>query len=268
MSSCLICVKGTAPCLLPDHFSPHHCVGFLFSLGTRRAASASASASASTRRRVPHSSHLTHHSTTHHTSPVTALLITPHSSQHYSSHLTHHSTTHHTSLITALLITPHSSQHYSSHLTHHSTTHHTSLITALLITPLVNHTTLSHHSTTHHTTCAAGFRVAGAVHRAFWRSCGARGRRLGRGWLSCGRRTTQSLLEELRRARPPLGPRLAFVWQAQYTKPPFRHHFVTYHFVTHHSFTPLCHTLSFTHTQLCHTPSFTHTTLSHPLFHT
>ena len=216
MSSCLICVKGTAPCLLPDLF-PHITVwGSCFSLGTRRAASASASAS--TRRCVPHSSHLTHHS-------------------------------------------------YSSHLTHHSTTHHTSLITALLITPLVNHTTLSHHSTTHHTTCAAGFRVAGAVHRAFWRSCGARGRRLGRGWLSCGRRTTQSLLEELRRARPPLGPRLAFVWQAQYTKPPFRHHFVTYHFVTHHlSHHFVTHYLS--HTQLCHTPSFTHTTLSHPLFHT
>ena len=159
-------------------------------------------------------------SLTHHTSLITALLITPHSSQHHSSHLHHFSTSHHTSLITALLVTPHSSQHYSSHLTHHSTTHHTSLITALLITPLVNHTTLSHHSTTHHTTCAAGFRVAGALHRAFWRSCRARGRRLGRAWLSCGRRSTQSLLEELRRAWPPLGPRLAFVWQAQYTEPP------------------------------------------------
>jgi len=29
---------------------------------------------------------------------------------------------------------------------------------------------------------------------------------------------TQSLLEELRRAWPPLGPRLPFVWQAQYTE--------------------------------------------------
>ena len=69
------------------------------------------------------------------------------------------------------LITPHSSQHYSSH--HLST----SLITALLITP-----------------------VAGAVHTAFWRSWCARGRQLARGWLSCGRRSTQSLLEELVRA--------------------------------------------------------------------
>ena len=62
-------------------------------------------------------------------------------------------------------------------------THHTSFITALLITPLVN---LTHHSTTHHT---------------------------------CGRRSTQSLLEELVRAWAPAGPRLAFVWQAQYTEP-------------------------------------------------
>ena len=66
---------------------------------------------------------------------------------------------------------------------------------------------------------AAGFRVAGAAHRAFWRSCGARGRRLARGWLSCGTRSTQSLLEELRRAWSPPGPRLAFVWQAQHTEP-------------------------------------------------
>ena len=132
---------------------PHITVwGSCFSLGTRRAASASASASA--RRRVPNSSHLTHHSTTHHTSLISALLITPHSSPHYSSHLTHHSTTHHTSLITALLITHHSSQHYSSHLTHHRTTHHTSLITALLTTPHSSQhysSHLTHHSTTHHT---------------------------------------------------------------------------------------------------------------------
>ena len=45
---------------------------------------------------------------------------------------------------------------------------------------------------------------------------------LGRGYLSRGRRRTQSLLEELRRAWSPLGPRLPFAWQAQYTEPP--HH--------------------------------------------
>ena len=90
---------------------------------------------------------------------------------------------------------------------------------------------------------AAAFGVAGAVRRASWTSCGARGRRWGRGCLlrgrrstqsllSCaarhhrclwrGRRSTQSLLDELRRAWPPLGPRLPFAWQAQYTEPP--HH--------------------------------------------
>ena len=94
---------------------------------------------------------------------------------------------------------PHSPQ--PSHLTHHSTTHHT-LITALLITPLVNHTTLSHHSTTHHTTCQSH-------HAVMWQAQ----------YTECGRRSTQSLLAELLRAWSPAGPRLAFVWQAQYTGP-------------------------------------------------
>ena len=40
------------------------------------------------------------------------------------------------------------------------------------------------------------------------------------GCLSRGRCSTQSLLEELRRAWSPLGPRLPFAWQAQYTEPP------------------------------------------------
>jgi len=68
---------------------------------------------------------------------------------------------------------------------------------------------------------------AGAAHRAFWRSCCARGRRWAAAWLSCGRRSTQSLLEELLRAWPPLGRgwlRRGWLscgrrWQAQYTKP-------------------------------------------------
>ena len=82
---------------------------------------------------------------------------------------------------------------------------------------------------------AAGFGVASAVHGAFWRSWCAWaplgrwlswGRRslesfleelvhawapLGRGWLSCGRRSTQSV--------GAAGPRLAFVCQARYTVP-------------------------------------------------
>ena len=62
--------------------------------------------------------------------------------------------------------------------------------------------------------------VAGAVHRAFWRSCGADCRRLGRGPPLRGRRSTQSLPKELRRGLSPAGLRLSVVWQAQYTEPP------------------------------------------------
>ena len=152
--------------------------GSCFSLGSRRSPPASAS-----RLAASPSSHISHHILVITPQLITAPLLTPHLS-HLSSHLTHHTTTHHsstshTSLITSL-ITSHSSHHNSSQLHFSHLTHHTS--------------------------------VAGAVHRASWRSCGACGRRLGRGWLSCGRRSTQSLLEELRRAWPPLGPRLAFMW--------------------------------------------------------
>ena len=59
---------------------------------------------------------------------------------------------------------------------------------------------------------AAGFRVAGAVHRAFWRSCGARGRR----WAAAAFRVAGAA----HRAWPPLGSELPFVRQAQYTEPP------------------------------------------------
>ena len=59
----------------------------------------------------------------------------------------------------------------------------------------------------------------------WWTMGCARGRRLGRGWLSFGRRSTQSLLAELLRAWSPLGPRLAVVWQAW--------HLVTSTFILH-----------------------------------
>ena len=61
---------------------------------------------------------------------------------------------------------------------------------------------------------AAGFRVAGAVHRAFWRSWCARGRR----WAAAGFRVAGAVYTEPSgagaRAR-----RWGFVWQARYTKP-------------------------------------------------
>ena len=237
---------------------------------------------------------------------------------------------------------------------------------------------------------AAAFRVAGAV-RASWTSCGARGRRWAAAAFRVAGAVHRALLDEPRCAWPPLGRgcRLPFVWQAQYTEPPggvgarvapagpglpfvwqaqypeppggaglldelrrawpplgrgylsrgrrstqsihiifdtlsFSHKFVSHHlsdtildtptlthhlshhFVPHHlshttlSHTilhkPLCHTLSFTHrfvthhlshfltpsfthhlshtintifhTQLCHTPSFTHHFVTHYLSHT
>jgi len=68
----------------------------------------------------------------------------------------------------------------------------------------------THHSWLSRRWAAAGFRVAGAAHRAFWRSCGARSRR-----LSCGRRSAQSLLAELH-TEPPRGAaaRVVAAWAA------------------------------------------------------
>ena len=67
---------------------------------------------------------------------------------------------------------------------------------------------------------AAACCVAGAVRRACYRSCGADWRRSGRGYLLRGRRSTESLLKELRRGLAPQWPRLVVAWQAQYSEPP------------------------------------------------
>ena len=126
-------------------------------------------------------------------------------------------------LITAPLLTPHFSHlpYYilTSHITYHITTHHSSTSpwsadclsrgrcsSSQLITA-------PHTSSTHMFENCGCLRVAGAVHRASWRSCGAPGRRWGRGCFSRGRRSTQSVLEELRRVWPPLGPWLPFAWR-------------------------------------------------------
>ena len=177
--------------------------------------------------------------------PPCPSLIIPHSLQHYLSHLTHHSPTHHTSIITALPITPH-----SSHLCHNSTTHHTTCQSHHAVVWQAQYTEppgeaaarvgaagprLAFVWQAQYTAPSGGaaarvvagwpawpaadFRAAGALCRAFWRSCCARGRRLARGWRSYGRRSTQGLLEELLRTWSPPGPQLAFVWQAQYTEP-------------------------------------------------
>ena len=146
----------------------------------------------------------------------------------------------------------------SSHHTH-TTTHLTALIShhsshSIHLTPLITQHSSDtiHHSTLISYPChtAAGFRVAGAVRRAFCRSCGKRSTQslleellrawapLGRGSLSCGRRSTQSLLAFVWQAQRHwaaagfrvagavqrafwrlLCGRRAFVWQAQYTEP-------------------------------------------------
>ena len=141
------------------------------------------------------------------------------SSQPHFSHLTYHSssTSHHNSsplhfssqLITAPLFTPHLSHltyHIlTSHITYHITTHHSSTShTSLIILSQHNSSQLRGQlrlpfgRQAQYTDrpggaaarmaaagAAAAFRVAGPVHRASWRSCGA--------W-------------------PPLGPRLPFAW--------------------------------------------------------
>ena len=184
-----------------------------------------------------YTSHVTSY-TTHPTSHTTHLT-------HNSSHTTLISHTHITKLISYNLIhnsshTPHLIHHithHSSHThTHHQTYHtHTSSHTSHH-TPLISHThtsqNLSHHTQviSHHTqliphtthlTHNSSHRqcVAGAVRRAAWRRCGADSRRRGRGSLLRGRRSTQSVLKELRRGLSPAGPRLLFAWQTQYTEP-------------------------------------------------
>ena len=190
-------------------------------------------------------------STTHlpqlisHHSSHPQLISCTHNSSH-TSHLIHNSSpSSHTHLISCTSSHTHLTQHISHYFTHHISSH------TILISHITSHTQLISHHSSHpqlishnssHTThlihkssglafawqaqyaelpegaaarivagvAAAGSCVAGAVHRASWRSCGADTRRRGR-----GRRSTQSLLKELRRGYSPPWPR-----QTQYTEPP------------------------------------------------
>ena len=196
-----------------ESFSPHHCGVFVFLLASRLPPSV-------VRRRPPRASHLTpliSHNSSHtihlthnssHTIHLTQFI------SHNSSHtqLISHNSSHTTHLT-------HNSSH-TTHLTHHSshTTHHTQLISHTTHLTHNSSQLISHSSshTTHLThlisqTCC----LAGAVHRAFWRRCGADWRRSGRGYLLRGRRSTESLLKELRRGLAPQWPRLLVAWQAQ-----------------------------------------------------
>ena len=173
-------------------FSPHHCVGFLFFAWIPPLSSRPPPPP----RRTHHYSSLTHSSLTHsltHSPHLTSLTHSPHS-PHSLTHSLIHSLTHSPPSLTHSLTSPHlTSPHSLTHLTH--------------LTHLTSPHLTSPHSLTHLTSLTHSLTQAGAVQRA----C-----------LLRGRRTTQSLLAELRRAWPPLGPRLPLAWQAQYTEPPGR----------------------------------------------
>ena len=166
-----------------------------------------------------HTTHLTHNSS------HTTLISHTHTSQNlshtisYTTHLTHLISyiTSHTTHLTHTHTSPnlsytHLISYITSHTTHLTHTHITKLISSYT-SHLTSYTThLTHNSS--HRQC-----VAGAVRRAAWRRCGADSRRRGRGSLLRGRRSTQSVLKELRRGLSPAGPRLLFAWQTQYTEP-------------------------------------------------
>ena len=239
-------------------FSPHHCGVFVFFLA-HPAARVRVRVRLRRLRRALLISHITSHThnsshTTHHTQ-----LISHHSSHpqliSHTTHLSHNSShtqlispnsSHTTHLTQFISHTTHLTQliSHTTHLTHNSshtqlishTTHLTQLISQTThLTQLISHTS-SHRRVAWQAqytelpegaaarivaaVAAARFCVAGAVHRASWRSCGADCRRSGRGSFLRGRRSTQSFLKELRRGSLPQWPRLLFVWQAQYTELP------------------------------------------------
>ena len=164
--------------------------------------------------------------------PALPPLYTSYSSQHNSSH--HLSQPpRHTALITAPLITSHSSHHNSSqlhfsHLTHHTTTHHSSTHHSEPSGEAAARGRAAARVSTQSRTQsrlaellrawpppAAGVRVAGAVYRAVWRGCCARGRR----WPADDVRVLR-LPGGIAARMAAAGPQLAFVWKAQYIEPP------------------------------------------------
>ena len=198
---------------------PHITVwGSCFSLGSRRSPPSAAAA--------PHSSLLITHSLITHSLPPSLARSLTHSLTHYSLLTTHNPlpTTHYSLLTThySLLTSPH-----SPHSLTHSLRQAQYRELAFCVADAL-HRASWRNCGARGRRCLSGRRstqslwTSCAVHRASWTSCGARGRRWGRGCLWLGRRSTQSLLDELRRAWPPLGPRLPLAWQAQYTEPPGR----------------------------------------------
>ena len=331
-------------------FSPHHCVGFLFFAWIPPLL-------------FPLLHPTTHHTTTHHSSTshnstshrnssqlpfmwqaqyteLPGCLSCGRRSTHsflnklrrawpplargclscHSSHTTHHCTTSHISLITPLITTPLLTSHSSHHAcgrrstqsllargcpTHHYTTSHISLITPCVwqvqyteppgprlpfvwqaqytelpgclscgrrntqsfldklrrAWPPLARGCLSCHSshTTHHCTMHLSHlthrttRVAGAVHRASWRSCVVWQAQYAEPWPLLARGC-------LSWHEAAAGPRLPFVWQAQYTQLPGQ---AAARVAAAGPRLPSCHS-SHTHSPLHH---FSHLTHQDPTHH-
>ena len=113
--------------------------------------------------------------------------------------------------------------YHISLIIHHASPHHSSQL---------RFSHLTHHINLRRAGAAAASCVAGAVHRASWRSCGTRGRRWPRlplAWQAqytepprfpCARQAQYTELPGRAAARvAAAGPRLPFAWQAQYTEP-------------------------------------------------
>ena len=115
---------------------------------------------------IHNSSHITHHSS--HTQLISHNTSHTDNSQHHSSHTTHLTQ----QLISHTTHLTHNSSHTPrlSHTTHLFHTHTSQNLSYLSHTQLISHTTHLTHLISQ--TCC----LAGAVHRAFCRSCGARGR--------------------------------------------------------------------------------------------
>ena len=192
----------------------------------------------------------------------------------------------HTTWVTSHLITAH-------HHTHHSTPHHTTSshkllttqpLTLIITQPLTSNSSHStHHSTTH------GFRVRCSTQSLLEElSCGRRRTQnlreelvrawapLGRGWLSCGRRNTQSLRWAAAGFRVAGAVHQSFLEELACAWAPLgalgwpSHHlwhtiFGTHNFVTHHLWHTIFHTIFDTpsFTPLCHTPSLAHHFVTH-----
>ena len=205
------CTRGDQMLQL-SHYSPHHCGVFVFLLASRLPPSvvrrpSSAALTVDLTQLISRTTHLTHNSshtqlishTTHRISHTTHLI---HNSSHtqlishtthlitsYTTHLTH---THITKLIS----------HNSSQLISHNSSHTTHL--TQLISRTSSHRRVAWQAQYTEPSDGGAARIGAAVAAATCCVAGA----VQSGCLLCSRRSTQSLLQELRRGLAPQWPRL------------------------------------------------------------